>query len=156
MAGTKKKKPAKKKAAAKPKKKAAAKKRNGRLIAETVLRALTITVVADGSIAKEEEALLRRIANEDIFRGIDARVIIGDAVKRCLEEGVDASLSDIAKNLGSKEMREAAFTTCIAVAASDGTVTASEVRLLKKIRDAFGIPNTRAKSLAGPARAVFA
>jgi tellurite resistance protein len=167
-----KKKPAPKKKAAPKKKKAASKKmaapkakatprandaaRATRLLAETVLRALTITVVADGEIAAEEEELLRRISHEPIFQGIDARVVIGDALKGCLERGVDASLADIAKNLPSVAAREAAFTTCVAAAASDGRVTASEARLLRKIRDAFGIPNARAISLAGPAGPVFA
>lgn len=46
--------------------------------------------------------------------------------------------------------------SCIAVTTTDGKVTASEARLLRALRDAFAIPNGRAKALAGPAAAVFA
>ncbi len=151
----------KKKPAAKPKKtkKAAAKpkaheavvvKNDPRQVAEAVLRALTITVVADAEVAEEEEQLLRRISAEPIFRDVDARAVIGSAVKKCLSDGVDASLSEISKQLGSKQARETAFTTCVAAAASDGRIRPSEARLLKKIRDAFGIAAARARSLAGP------
>lgn len=140
--------PAKRKAAArKP-----AKKASGRTqLAETVLQAITMTLISDGTVAPEEEALLRRIASEPLFRGVDARKAMKEAIQRCLKEGVDASLAHIAKRLPSKGDREAAFTTCVAAAATDGTVTSSEARLLTRIRDAFGISAARARQLAGPA-----
>ena len=150
----------KKRAPAKPKKKKrpAAKKRaatkskpGGHRVASTILQAITITVIADGEFAKEEETLLARLASEPFFDQVpDVGAVVRQAVDRCMELGVDGALTRLAKDLPTGPARETAFAACLAAAAADGKITGSEARLLQQLRDAFGISDARARELAGP------
>jgi tellurite resistance protein len=110
-----------------------------------------MTVIADGEFAAAEEALLRRFYAEPLFRGIaDLSTVVRQAIDRCVKDGLDAALADVADELGSKDARETAFTTCVAAAAADGHITGTEARMLQRLRAAFRIPEKRARVLAGP------
>lgn len=148
----------KKKASPKPKKKKVQKakpkakaKGGGHRVASTILQAITITVIADGEFAAEEEALLMRLASEPFFDQVaDVGAVVRQAVDRCMELGVDGALARLAKDLPTDAARETAFAACLAAAAADGKITGSEARLLQMLRDAFGISGARARELAGP------
>lgn len=147
---TPKKKPAPKK---KKTKRAAPKKKSGggHRIASTILQAITITVIADGEFASEEEELLVRLAKEPFFDQVpDVGAVVRQAVDRCLELGLEGALKRLAKDLPTSAARETAFAACLAAAAADGKITGSEARLLGQLRDAFSIPEPRARELAGP------
>jgi len=153
-----KRKPAKKKkkrrAAAAPKKS----EQNGanKRVAETILQAVTITVIADGEFAKEEELLLRRLSAEPLFHQVrNVGGVIKEAVDRCIRDGLDAALATLAKQLPSKIERETAFATCLAAAAADGKITSTEARLLQALKAAFSISDARARDLAGPISEIF-
>src|SRR5258708_38156838 len=77
----------------KKKKRAAARrpaKSNGHRVASTILQAITITVIADGEFASEEEALLRRLASEPFFDQVaDVGAVVRQAIDRCLEQGLE-------------------------------------------------------------------
>lgn len=110
-----------------------------------------MTVIADGELAREEELLLRRLSSEPFFHQVaDVAAVVRQAVDRCLRFGVDEALARLARDLPSDEARETAFAACLAAAAADGKITSSEARLLRQLRDAFGIPDDRARELAGP------
>jgi tellurite resistance protein len=149
----------KKKAPSKPKKKkkpaakrtATKSKAGGHRVASTILQAITITVIADGEFAEEEETLLARLASEPFFDQVpDVGAVVRQAVDRCMELGVDGALLRLAKDLPTEPARETAFAACLAAAAADGKITGSEARLLQQLRDAFGISDARARELAGP------
>ena len=152
--GAKKKKRAKKKPATRKKKKRAlprAKKSNAHRVASTILQAITITVIADGEFAAEEEALLRRLASEPFFDQVaDVGAVVRQAIDRCIAQGIEGALARLAKDLPTTAARETAFAACLAAAAADGKITGSEARLLQQLRDAFRIPEARARELAGP------
>jgi hypothetical protein len=120
-------------------------------LAEGILQAVTMTVIADGEFAAAEEALLRRFYAEPLFRGIgDLGAVVRDAIDRCVKDGLDAALSEVADDLGTQDARETAFTTCLAAAAADGHITSTEAHMLQRLRNAFRIPAKRARELAGP------
>ena len=148
---TRKKKPAPKKKKTKralPKKKSST---SGHRIASTILQAITITVIADGEFASEEEELLVRLAKEPFFDQVpDVGAVVRQAVDRCLQLGLEGALTRLAKDLPTSAARETAFAACLAAAAADGKITGSEARLLGQLRDAFSIPEPRARELAGP------
>ena len=132
-------------------KKSSSKKGNGYRVASTILQAITITVIADGEFASEEEALLARLAKEPFFDQVpDVGAVVRQAVDRCLEMGLEGALARLAKDLPTSAARETAFAACLAAAAADGKITGSEARLLGQLRDAFEIPEPRARELAGP------
>ena len=101
-------------------------------------------------------AILRRFAKEPVFDGVDATAVIQGTIERCLDDGPDVMFEEIARALATKQDRETAFVSCLAVTTTDGRLTASEVRMLHALRDAFAISNARAKTLAGPVAAIFA
>src|SRR5439155_11787701 len=114
----------KKRAATKPKAKAKSKSSNGHRVASTILQAITITVIADGEFASEEEALLVRLAKEPFFDQVpDVGAVVRQAVDRCLELGLDGALARLAKDLPTSAARETAFAACLAAAAADGKIT---------------------------------
>lgn len=157
MGAKKKRKPPKKRT---PKKKPVRKKKRrgsapakpkGNRVASTILQAITITVIADGEFASEEEALLRRLASEPFFDQVpDVGAVVRQAIDRCLEQGLEGALARLAKDLPTAAARETAFAACLAAAAADGKITGSEARLLQQLRDAFRISDSRARELAGP------
>jgi tellurite resistance protein len=124
-------------------------------LGDTLLRALTVAMVSDGEIAPAEQAILHRFAKESVFRGIDAGAVIESTIQRCLDQGSEATLDEITRRLKTKQDRETAFTSCLAVAATDGKLTPSEIRMLHGLRDALEISDARARQLAGPAAPIF-
>lgn len=122
---------------------------------ETLLCALTLAMIADGEIAPSEIGILLRFAREPLFKGVDAKRVIEETIRRCIDEGPDSMFDEIGKVLETKDDRETAFLACLAVTATDGKLTASEVRMLHVLRDALEISNARAKKLAGPVAAIF-
>jgi tellurite resistance protein len=139
-------------------KRAPAKTSNGASdeVAETILQAVTITVIADGDFASEEEALLRRLAAEPLFHRVkNVTQVVKSAVDRCIKDGLDAALAALAKRLPSAAERETAFATCLAAAAADGKITSTEARLLQTLKSAFQISDQRVRALAGPISEIF-
>ena len=124
-------------------------------LGHTLVRALTVAIVADGEIGTAEEKLLARFLKAPLFKGLDGPSIVEATIRECVETGPDAIYADIASKLTTKEQREAAFSSCLAATVSDGKVTASEARMLHALKDAFSLSTARAKSLAGPAAAIF-
>jgi tellurite resistance protein len=122
---------------------------------ETLLCALTLAMVSDGEIAPSEIGILLRFAKEPLFKGVDAKRVIEETIRRCIDQGPDLMFDEIGKTLTTKDDRETAFLACLAVTATDGKLTASEVRMLHVLRDALEISNARAKKLAGPVAAIF-
>lgn len=122
---------------------------------ETLLCALTLAMVSDGEIAPSEIGILLRFAKEPLFKGVDAKRVIEETIRRCIDQGPDLMFDEIGKVLKAKDDRETAFLACLAVTATDGKLTASEVRMLHVLRDALKISNARAKKLAGPVAAIF-
>ena len=122
---------------------------------ETLLCALTLAMIADGEIAPSEIGILLRFAKEPLFKGVDAKRVIEETIRRCIDQGPDLMFDEIGKTLTTKDDRETAFLACLAVTATDGKLTASEVRMLHVLRDALEISNARAKKLAGPVAAIF-
>src|ERR1051326_3140322 len=117
----------KKKPAPKKKKRTVAKAKNGHRVASTILQAITITVIADGEFASEEEELLLRLAKEPFFDQVpDVGAVVRQAVDRCLEMGLEGALARLAKDLPTNASRETAFAACLAAAAADGKITGSE------------------------------
>lgn len=153
-------KPAKKASRAAPEKKtttrsARAKKKPSDGTGEALLRALTVAMIADGEIAASEREALTRFASQPLFRDVDVVNVVEDAIDRCIDEGPEAVLADVASKLRTKPDREAAFSSCLAIVATDGRVTASETRILRALAESLAIPHARAKALAGPISAVL-
>lgn len=145
------KKPVAKKVAAKAPAASSKKKELG----ETLLRAITVAIIADGEIAEAEERLLNRLAKAPLFKDLNGPKIVAATIKQVIVTGPDRIFAEIAEKLTTKDERETAFASCLAATTSDGKLTASEVRMLHALKDAFSLSTARAKALAGPAAAIF-
>ncbi len=125
------------------------------LIGANVLRAVTLTIVADGKVATAEQDIVARFSQERLFAGLDMPAVIAETIHRCLAVGPQVLLAEIKGGLPTVEQREMTFVSCIATMVSDGEAAPSEVRLLHAMRDAFEISHDRAVELAGPVAAIF-
>jgi uncharacterized tellurite resistance protein B-like protein len=125
------------------------------VLAEALLRAATVAMIADGDIASSEREILKRLSDEALFDGVDVVSVIQSSIAQCVAEGPDALLADVAAKLTNAEQRETAFSSCIAIVATDGKVTPSEQRMLRTLREALAIPVADAKRLAGPMASIF-
>lgn len=123
--------------------------------AEALLRAATVAMIADGDIARSEREILMRLADEALFDGVDVVSVIESTIGRCIAEGPDGVIAEVAAKLTTHEQRETAFSSCIAIVATDGKVTPSEQRMLRTMREVLGIPVADAKRLAGPLASIF-
>ncbi len=124
-------------------------------LAANVLRAVTLTIVADGKVATAEQDIVARFSQERLFTGLDMPAVIAETIRRCLTDGPQVLLAEITDGLPTVEQREMTFVSCVATMVSDGEVAPSEVRLLHAMRDAFEISHNRAVELAGPVAAIF-
>jgi len=124
-------------------------------IAANVLRAVTLTVIADGKVATAEQEIVARFSQERLFSGIDMPAVIAETIRRCMADGPQVLLAEMTAALSTVEQREMTFVSCIATTVSDGEVAPSEIRLLHAMRDAFEISHNRALQLAGPVAAIF-
>jgi uncharacterized tellurite resistance protein B-like protein len=124
-------------------------------VGSTLLAAMSVAMIADGVIAPAERALLMQLAREGLFGDIDVDSVIQRAIERCVEEGRDVLLGELADELRSDDEREAMFSACIAIVATDGKITESEARMLRSLYDLLELPRARLDELAGPLRSLI-
>ena len=104
-----------------------------------------------------------RLLQEDLDCGPGTRAAVdgvcrdavGRAVLVLLADGPDPILREVAAALKTPEQREAAFSSCIAIVATDGKITPSEQRFLRTLREVLAIPIAQARELAGPLASIF-
>lgn len=124
------------------------------------LVALMITVsVADSAIRTSELLAIEQIVDHlPIFAGFDTDHIkvISQIVFDLLEEedGLDA-LFGLIRDALPERLIETAYVLACDIAASDGALTQSELRLLEEIRDAWNIDRLHAAAIERSARARF-
>ncbi|MCL4675819.1 MAG: tellurite resistance TerB family protein [Pararhodobacter sp.] len=124
------------------------------------LVALMITVsVADSAIRTSELLAIEQIVNQlPVFAGFDTdRIkVISQTVFDLLEEedGLDALFGLIRDALPGR-LIETAYVLACDVAASDGTLQQSELRLLEEIRHELNIDRLHAAAIERGARARF-
>ena len=124
------------------------------------LVALMITVsVADSSIRTSELLAIEQVVNHlPIFAGFDPDRIkgISQTVFDLLEEedGLDA-LFGLIRDALPERLVETAYVLACDIAASDGTLTQSELRLLEEVRHELNIDRLHAAAIERGARARF-
>jgi len=124
------------------------------------LVALMITVsVADSSIRTSELLAIEQVVNQlPVFAGFDPdRIkVISQTVFDLLEEedGLDA-LFGLIRDALPERLIETAYVLACDVAASDGTLMQSELRLLEEIRHELNIDRLHAAAIERGARARF-
>lgn len=138
----------------KPAKKVAARARSAGF-GDALVRALTVAIVSDGEIASSERRVLDRFAKQPALRGVDVAAIVDETIDRCIADGPEPVLADVASRIKSTSDRETAFSSCLAMVATDGRATASEVRMLRALAASLRIPQARIKKLAGPLAAAL-
>jgi tellurite resistance protein len=124
------------------------------------LVALMITVsVADSAIRTSELLAIEQVVNQlPVFAGFDAdRIkVISQTVFDLLEEedGLDA-LFGLIRDALPERLIETAYVLACDVAASDGKLEQSELRLLEEIRHELNIDRLHAAAIERGARARF-
>ncbi|MCB1391378.1 MAG: tellurite resistance TerB family protein [Rhodobacteraceae bacterium] len=125
------------------------------------LVALMLTVsVADSAIRTEELLAIEQVVNHlPVFAGYDSdRIkVVSQTVFDLMEEedGLDA-LFGLLRDALPERLNETAYALACDIAASDGTLKQTELRLLEEIRHELSIDRLHAAAIERGARARFA
>jgi uncharacterized tellurite resistance protein B-like protein len=108
----------------------------------SMMGALYMGAGADGEVTEDEYEHLK-VTFRDVSEGaVDGEVfdeLFDKTADQIDEEGFDAVIADIAKNVTDSEQRYSVLTMAMAAALADGEPTEEEQVLIHQIADAFGI-----------------
>lgn len=119
------------------------------------IEAMLLAAAADGALSEREADQVHELAEKlPVLGGIDGHELerfVSDAAARIAREGAERRLEALAGWL-PEPARRGAFILAVVVALVDHRANAAEMRLLERMRDAFGLGLAEAEELIAAVR----